>query len=309
MAGRIILGIFNPALDANSDVAAGTTFTFYQNLTTTLQPIYSAADLLTPLANPLTCDAAGRSPQIWAPASSTYSVKVSIPGETPVTYDNIYVTSANSFTSSTQTVLSTGTGATYSVPGSCRQLRIRLKGGGGGGAGSASGGGFNTGANGGDTIFNTVHASGGIGATTSGGTSPPGPGAGTANKRITGAPGQGSRFGIVGVTYYYAGGNGGGQGGGIDAFGIAGTNGSVNTGGGGAGGGFTGTAAFNSLNNLAWTAGGSEGEYAEVIINNPAPLTTYTYTVGAGGTGGIAGASGTAGGNGGSGYIIVDEFY
>lgn len=309
MAGRIILGIFNPALDANGAVAAGATLTFYQNLTTTFQAIYSAADLLTPLANPLTCDAAGRFPQIWAPASSTYSVKVSIPGEAPVTYDNIYVTSANSFTSSTTQVLSTGTAATYTTPANARQLRIRMKGGGGGGAGSASGGGINVGSSGGDTIFSTIHASGGIGATTSSGTSPPAPGSGSASKRITGAPGQGARFGIIGNTYYFSGGNGGGQGGGADQFGSAGSNGAVNTGGGGAGGGFTGTTTFSSLNNLLWTAGGSEGEYVEIIINGPAPLSTFTYTVGAGGAGGVAGASGTAGGNGGSGYIIVDEYY
>lgn len=308
MAGRIILGFANPALDADGRVAASTTLTFYQNLTTTLQAIYTGADLLTPLLNPLTCDAAGRFPMIWAPAASTYSVKLTIPGETPITYDNIYVTSANSITSSTRQTASSGTNATYTTPANVRQLRIRLKGSGGGGAGSSNGG-FNSGLNGTDTVFNAIHASGGIGATTNSGTPPPGPGTGTASVRITGAPGQGARFGIVGNTYYFSGGNGGGNGGGADGFGLAGLNGTANTGGGGAGGGFTGTTTFSSLNNLVWTSGGSEGEYVEMIINNPAAGATYIYTVGQGGAGGVAGASGTAGGNGGSGYIIVDEYY
>lgn len=92
MAGRIILGIFNPALDSNGDVAAGTTLTFYENLTTTLQSIYDDPDLLTPLDNPLECDAAGRFPEIWGPNGSVYSVKVEVPGESAITYDNIALT-------------------------------------------------------------------------------------------------------------------------------------------------------------------------------------------------------------------------
>lgn len=88
MAGRIILGIANPSLDSNGEPAASSTLTFYTNLTTTLVSIFDGPDLLTPLANPLTCDAAGRFPEVWA-ADGYYSVKWSVPGETPITYDDI----------------------------------------------------------------------------------------------------------------------------------------------------------------------------------------------------------------------------
>lgn len=89
MAGRIILGIANPALDANGNVDSGATLTFYQNGTTTPQSIYDAEDLLTPLTNPLACDAAGRFPAIWAESDAVYSVKWTPTGETPITYDDI----------------------------------------------------------------------------------------------------------------------------------------------------------------------------------------------------------------------------
>lgn len=306
MSGRIILGIANPALDSDGHVAAGTTLTFYQNLTTTPQTVYSAADLLTPLTNPLTCDAAGRFPMIWAPASTTYSVKLSIPGEAPITYDNIYVTSANAFTSSTQQYLNSGTSLTYHTPVGCRRIRIRMKAGGGGGAASGTIG-LTVGANGTDTVFNAVHAAAGIGATSSSGTIGGQSGVGVANFRLPGAPGQGARFGIVGTTYMWAGGNGGGNGGGVDALGSGGISAGSNSGGGGGGGGFTGTGTFSSLNSLAWTAGGSEGEYVELIIYNPAA--TYTYTVGQGGIGGTTSGGGSNGGSGGSGWILVDEDY
>lgn len=89
MAGRLIIPPTNPSLDANGLVAAGSTLTFYQNGTTTLVSIYTAPDMATPLANPLTCDAAGRFPQVWADDTVLYSVKWTVPGASPVTYDNI----------------------------------------------------------------------------------------------------------------------------------------------------------------------------------------------------------------------------
>lgn len=90
MAGRLILGIFNPALNANGVVDSGCTLTFYANgSTTVLQTIYADAALQTPLANPLACDAAGRYPMIWGADGAVYSVKVSPTGVTPITYDNI----------------------------------------------------------------------------------------------------------------------------------------------------------------------------------------------------------------------------
>lgn len=96
MAGRIILGIANPALDANGKVDAGATLTFYQNLTTTPQSIYADFGLSTPLTNPLACDAAGRFPEIWAPTGNVYSVKWTPTGASPITYDYIIPTSASS---------------------------------------------------------------------------------------------------------------------------------------------------------------------------------------------------------------------
>lgn len=89
MAGRIILGIANPALDSNGQVDATATLTFYENGTTVLQSIYSDFALLTPLPNPLSCDAAGRFPIIWSPVGNLYSVKWTPTGAAPITYDDI----------------------------------------------------------------------------------------------------------------------------------------------------------------------------------------------------------------------------
>lgn len=107
MAGRLIVQPINPSLDANGLVASGSTVTVYQNGTTTLVSLYTAPDLLTPLANPLTCDSAGRFPQIWVAATMPYSVKWTIPGASPITYDNIealiYSGSQPSFSSGLKT--------------------------------------------------------------------------------------------------------------------------------------------------------------------------------------------------------------
>lgn len=76
MAGRIILDGFNPAFDSDGNIDDGCTVTFYENGTTTLQTIYAEADLQTPLANPLSPDAAGRFDDVWAPDDYAYSLKV-----------------------------------------------------------------------------------------------------------------------------------------------------------------------------------------------------------------------------------------
>lgn len=89
MAGRIILGIANPALDANGAVDSGATLTFYENGTTTLQSVYSDSSLATALENPLSPDASGRFPQIWASSNAVYSVKWSPSGASAITYDGI----------------------------------------------------------------------------------------------------------------------------------------------------------------------------------------------------------------------------
>jgi hypothetical protein len=213
---------------------------------------------------------------------------------------------------STRTVLTSGSSATYTTPSGVRQLRVRLKGGGGGGGGtgtaSATGGGT-----GGTTIFNSINANGGTGGSsnatgTGGAGGVGGSGTGTSIKRIAGATGGPTGTGIFTSTNFISiGGFGGGKGGG-NAIGSAnaGVAGAANTGGGGSGGGI-GSSSQSTLASFSFAGGGGEGEEVEFIINSPS--SSYTYTVGAGGTAGSAGTSGFAGGAGGSGYIIVDEIY
>lgn len=88
--GRIILPPTNPSLDANGKPVSGSTLTYYQNGTTTPVSIYSNSALTIPLANPLTSDAAGVFPQVWAPNNAGYSVKWSRTGFGDVTFDNIF---------------------------------------------------------------------------------------------------------------------------------------------------------------------------------------------------------------------------
>lgn len=89
MAGRLILGVANPALDADGVVDAGSTMTFWEADTTTLQSIYAEEALETPLANPLSPDSAGRFPMIWAASGTSYDVKWTPTGATPIVYSHI----------------------------------------------------------------------------------------------------------------------------------------------------------------------------------------------------------------------------
>lgn len=89
MAGRLILDLPNPALTAAGKVDATATLTYYQNGTTTLQSIFADAGLETPLANPLSCNSAGRFPVVWADDAAIYSVKWTPTGATPITFDDI----------------------------------------------------------------------------------------------------------------------------------------------------------------------------------------------------------------------------
>jgi len=78
MAGRILLGLGNPALDENGAVQEGALFYYYINGTTTLQNIYgSKADAeagTNALANPVEANDAGRTPDIWSPDDYVYEV-------------------------------------------------------------------------------------------------------------------------------------------------------------------------------------------------------------------------------------------
>lgn len=208
------------------------------------------------------------------------------------------------FTSHTRQVLTSGTGATYTTPANVRQLVITEIGGGGGGAGAGITG-PNAGSNGGDTSFNSIVASHGLGGTNgpvAGGTG----GTGSA-VRTAGAPGQPPTL-LYGssTAVYEVGATGGGQGAGTGVAAGTGGNAVANTGSGAAGGGVS-NISIVSASTLYNGYSGSQGETARFIINSPA--STYTYTIGSGGAAGAAGTGGFAGGIGGSGIIIVDEYY
>jgi hypothetical protein len=212
--------------------------------------------------------------------------------------------------SASRQVFLSGSSATYTTPAGVRQLYIRLWGAGGGGSGAGTTG-PNNGSAGGNTIFNSINATGGSGGVNiSGGAGGTG-GSGTASIRLAGQVGdKSSNFLASGVNAYLAGGDGGGLGGGVGGgaanSGSAGGAAVANTGGGG-GGGSAQQQLFATISAYYQGGGGGSGEYVEYIINSPSA--TYTYTVGAGGAGGSAGTSGSAGGAGGSGLIVVDEIY
>lgn len=205
-------------------------------------------------------------------------------------------TDVRAATVSTRQVLTSGSGATYTTPAGCRQIRVKMIGAGGGGAASST----NNGSTGGTTTFNSVTVIGGAGGQSNsvGGAGGSG-GSGSGDFRLSGSAGGGAALlnatGVGGVGGAGIFGQGAGRGG---AANLAGSNGVV--GGGGGGGG----AAGSSLSGSAGGGGGG-GEYAEMTINSPSA--SYTYTVGSGGSGGSAG--GFAGGTGGGGVIIVEEYY
>jgi hypothetical protein len=196
----------------------------------------------------------------------------------------------------TRQKLTSGSGATYTTPANCRQLRVRILGAGGGGASKAS-----TASNGSAGVTSSFHGITAIAG--SGGNSNGNAGAGGTGGSDT--PTSGSVVGLVRVD-----GNGGGQGanatastsanggfGGAGGIGGGTTNSNsakANSGAGGSGQGVSSSAEFSG-------GGGGGGETVEFFINTPAA--TYLYTIGGGGSGG------TGGGNGGSAQIVVDEYY
>lgn len=189
---------------------------------------------------------------------------------------------------------------TYTTPAGARQLRIRMVGGGGGG-----GGGFGTsngaaGSDGGDTVFNSVHAAGGQHG--SGGTSSGQGNGGAGTTNGTGSAswrslGQGGAGGVQSPNAAPGASGGSSILGGGARGGIAGEN-ALGYGGGG-GGGQSGPGGASG-------GGGQGGEYVELIINSP--NSTYAETIGVGGNGGST-AGAYDGGNGFQGVIIVDEYY
>jgi len=206
----------------------------------------------------------------------------------------------------TSQTLTVGTGATYTKPANCRQLRIRMLGGGGGGS-SSNGAGMSVGTDGGDSSFDATTAIGGKAATgTSSGTTLQGglggsggvTGIGTEIIRIAGNPGEpgAANNGITNG----CGGNGGSSvlgGSGRGGFLSVGAAAAANSGSGGGGG------QDNTLG-TGGAPGGGAAEWVEFYID--APAATYLYTIGAGGPGSALAQNG---GDGADGIIIVEELY
>lgn len=184
-----------------------------------------------------------------------------------------------------------------------KYLKVTMVGGGGGGGGGFGGA---LGVNGGNTLWQELggavtilQAFGGNGSPVSGSSRSGTGGSFTINSPAYGfgAIGGGGGTGysgnvVINQSISGSGGNsalGGGGAGGV-ACGGPGSNGAAGTGGGGAG---------NPCANNNMGGGGGAGGYIEAII--PDPASSYTYSVGVGGTGG--------GSSGGSGIIIVEEYY
>lgn len=205
----------------------------------------------------------------------------------------------------------TATGAfTWTRPVGVVRIEVEFKGGGGGTPGIANGA-ANAGGDGGDTVFNSVHAAGGKQGVTNGAGGAGGSGGtGTALWRYPGIAGNAVLIAIWSATNFISiGGIGGGNGGGAPSSsgaGAAGNNGVANSGG-GAGGALVPNATQSTLANWGGSGGAGEGERVFLVVG--APGATIAGSVGAGGTAGAAPAGGFPGGVGGSGYVIVREFY
>lgn len=217
--------------------------------------------------------------------------------------------SYSAITNPTVQRLTSGSG-TYTTPTGVKYIRVKMAGAGGGGAGSGTSGGSPTA--GGNTTFGTSLL------TANGGSSPASQAVGGAGGTVTinspainilaSTGGQGGGAGrLFNAAYFYAqGGYGGdsvgfGGGGKSASHTSSGTAGVANTGGGGQGGGLPGGVAGTQ----DCGGGGGSGGYIDAIIINP--LSSYSYSIGTGGTGG----TGTQynGAAGGSGIIVVEEYY
>lgn len=215
--------------------------------------------------------------------------------------DQIY---SDSSSAPTYQIFDTAGSGTYTRSSSrVKSIEVEMVGAGGGGG--ASGSGPSNGTSGGNTVFGSATAGGGAYAPSSGGG--PGGAGGTntlAYTTIVSAPGANGSAGYWntdgaggnGASSFYGGaGAGGARGAGGTTPGLS----AVAPGSGGGGGG--GNASYAS------GPGGGAGAYQRFVINNPA--STYSYTVGAGGTLGGAGGGGNNGGNGFKGIIKVKENY
>lgn len=215
---------------------------------------------------------------------------------------------AGSFTPVAPTIqrFTSGSG-TYTLPTPAPlYIKVRILGGGGGGSGGGTGAGTAAGAGSNSTFGNLTAGGGAAGTFNSGGVAGGAITVGSGWTNLASAVGNGSFAPIQSSTLDLAPGSSAG-GGALQgqaaqgAYNQASAAGSANTGNGGQGGG------GNSLSGSPGTGGGN-GAFIEAI-NSGTPSSTYSYSIGGGGTAGGAGTAGLAGGAGGSGIIIVEEFY
>lgn len=85
MAGkRIVIPNYMPALDINGNPQAGAKITFYDNETTTLKAIYTSADLSVAHPNPISANAAGIFPSIFADEDEVFTVAITDADDDPI---------------------------------------------------------------------------------------------------------------------------------------------------------------------------------------------------------------------------------
>lgn len=78
-AGRIVLSQYFPARDRNNHLVSGAKLYVYLNRTTTKATIYSDEAMTTTQANPVTANASGQFPAIWASDATTYTLSITGP--------------------------------------------------------------------------------------------------------------------------------------------------------------------------------------------------------------------------------------
>lgn len=83
-AGRIIIPNCMPALDINGNPVAGAKLTFYVNETTMLLAVYTTSALDVAHPNPVSADAAGAFPSIFADTTVAYSVAITDSDNAPI---------------------------------------------------------------------------------------------------------------------------------------------------------------------------------------------------------------------------------
>lgn len=83
-SGRIIIPNYMPALDLNGAPVRGAKIYFFRNQTTDLQTIYADAGLTVPHANPVTADAGGVFPSIFADLGAIFTVAIRDANDAPI---------------------------------------------------------------------------------------------------------------------------------------------------------------------------------------------------------------------------------